>query len=395
MSESMEKIIKPVICCLGYNRPDSLRRLLKSIGMAKYNSNDITLIISIDECAESDNVQKVADDFAWEHGEKIVKRYPKRLGVKKHTLTVGDFSYKYGAVIYLEDDIVVAPGFYSYTTEALRKYGDNRDVFGIALYNQRWLGSAQTEFVPEYNGEDIYLFSGDVSWGQCWIADQWKSFHEWYDKHFEGLPEYNSNVPKSVYMWDTNSSWSKYISFYLAETHMSYVVPYESYSTCFSDKGMHTGMDSDVCQVPLSQSTRDDFRFPETGNCVRYDAFFERADAFVESIEGIKISDICIDFNGEKYDFSGYKAVLTTKELKYRCIKSYGLNMEPIELNIKYDNSGNSIRLYELPVDGTDNMFDKIPYPTVCKDRVFHQIGKSRFNVLFGVIASKIHNHIG
>lgn len=393
MNESMA--IKPAICCLGYNRPESMKRLLKSIGMAIYQRNDITLIISIDECPDSDNVQKIADEFVWNYGEKIVKRYPERLGVKKHTLLVGDLSYKYGAVIYLEDDIVVSPGYYIYTSEALEKYGNDKEVFGVALYNQRWLGSAQTEFVPEYNGEDVYLFSGDVSWGQCWIADQWKSFHDWYDNHMNGLPEYDSRVPKEVYLWDTNSSWSKYVSFFLAEKQMSYVVPYESYSTCFSDKGVHTGMNSDHCQVPLSQSVKEDFRFPLVENCVKYDAFFERVDPFVDEIAGIRISDICIDFNGEKYDFSGYKAVLTTKELKYKCVQSFGVNMDPIELNIKYNNPGTSIRLYELPSNGAQNMFEQIPYPIVSNDRVFHQQGKCRFNVLWGVIVNKIRNHLG
>lgn len=385
--------IKPAICCLGYSRPDSMQRLLNSIGMAKYQCYDIPLIISIDECSESDSVQRVAEDFEWKYGEKIIKRYPKRLGVRKHTLLVGDLSYQYGAVIYLEDDIVVAPGYYTYMTEALKKYADNPNVFGVALYNQRWLNSAQTEFLPVYNGEDVYLFSGDISWGQCWIAEQWKAFHEWYDKHINTLPEYNKGVPKSVYMWDTRTSWSKFISFYLAEKKTYYVVPYESYSTCFSDKGVHAGMSSDHCQVPLSQSLKEEFRFPDIKRCVMYDAFFERIDPFVEEIAGIPISDICIDLNGEKYDFSGYKAVLTTKRLKYKCISSFGVNMDPIELNVKYNNPGFEIKLYELPDGEKLNIFEQIPYPVVSDGRVFHQQGKCRFEVLMKLVMNKIRNH--
>ena len=170
--------IKPAICCLGYNRPNSMRRLLKSIGMARYNCEDITLIISIDECGESDKVQKVAEEFNWNYGDKIIKRYPERMGVKKHTMAIGDLSQIYGAVIYLEDDIVVAPGFYSFTYEAVNRYKDIEDVFGVALYNQRWLSTAQSEFIPAYKGHDIYYFSGDISWGQCWMAKQWKLFRK-------------------------------------------------------------------------------------------------------------------------------------------------------------------------------------------------------------------------
>lgn len=387
-------IIKPAICCLGYNRLGSMERLLCSIGMAEYPFADITLIISIDECKESDSVQKVAEEFQWHHGEKIIKRYPERLGVKKHTLIIGDMSYQYGAVIYLEDDIVVSPGFYIYAFEAVNKYKNNKDIFGVALYNQKWLGTAQTEFIPCYRGDDTYLFSGDVSWGQCWVSNQWKEFHAWYNAHMGKLPDYNCGVPKSVYRWDTNSSWSKFISFYLAERMLFYVVPYASYSTCFSDKGVHTGLNSDQCQVTLSQKTGNDFKFCEIGQAVKYDAFFERIDRFVDKIDGIDIGDICIDLNGEKYDFSGYKAILTTKKLDYKCLCSFGINMDPVELNVIYKMPGNVIRLYELPTTGSVRMFDEIEVPTGNKERIFHQLGKFRVKYLLSVVLSKIKRHL-
>lgn len=371
--------IKPAICCLGYNRPDSLKRLLESIGIAVYPCEDITLIISIDECNESGNVEEVAQKFDWLHGKKIIKRYKKRLGVRKHTLMVGDYSYQYGAVIYLEDDIVVSPGFYVYVYEALKKYRCQKNIFGVALYNQKWIGSAQTEFVPSYCGSDVYLFGGDVSWGQCWIDEQWRDFHEWYDAHINTLPEYNPFVPKSVYTWNTKTSWSKFISFYMAEKHQYYVVPYVSYSTCFSDRGEHTVFNSDQCQVPLSQNIVPEFRFNSIDKCVKYDAFFEREDSFVESIAGISFEDICVDFNGEKYDFSSYKAVLTTKKLDYECLCSFGINMEPIELNVIYKVAGNAIHLYKLSRNGSkENLFDKIQLPTTCEERLYHQLGKYR-----------------
>lgn len=380
--------VKPAICCIGYNRPNSMKRLLRSIGMASYPCDDITLIISIDECHESDTVEEVAKNFNWLHGEKKIKRYEKRLGVRKHTLAVGDYSYQYGAVIYLEDDIVVSPGFYIYVYEALKKYKECKDIFGIALYNQRWIGSAQTEFVPSYCGSDVYLFGGDVSWGQCWISEQWREFHTWYDAHINTIPEYNSSVPKSVYTWNTKTSWSKFISFYMAEKHVYYTVPYVSYSTCFSDKGEHTEFNSDQCQVPLSQNIMPEFRFYNIDKCMKYDAFFEREDGFVKSISGINLEDICVDFNGEKYDFSGYKAVLTTKKLDYECLCSFGINMDPIELNVVYKVTGNAIRLYKLePADSKDSLFDKIQIPTTCNERLYHQLGKYRtknYLTLFG-----------
>lgn len=389
------KDVKPAICCLGYNRPQSMKRLLSSLEIAAYPCDGITLIISIDECSDSEKVEEVARKFVWNHGVKLIKRYKERLGVRRHTLAVGDMSYEYGAVIYLEDDIVVSPGFYTYTCEALKRYQDCNNIFGVALYNQRWLGSVQTEFIPAYSGSDVYLFGGDVSWGQCWIAKQWKKFHDWYDVHSDTLPDYNPHVPKSVYAWDTKTSWSKFISFYMAESHLYYVVPYVSHSTCFSDKGQHTGFDSDQCQVPLSQKTDEFYRFSDTDKCFKYDAFFEREDRFIPSVAGIMSEKICVDLNGAKYDFSGYEAVLTTKTLKYECMDKFGINMEPIEMNVIYQVPGDAIRLYRLPaVADRDNRLDEIQVPLTNKKRTYHQLGKFRTKTILSLAAEKIRQRI-
>ena len=115
----------PVICCIGYNRPNSMQRLLNSIGNAVYDDHDILLVISIDESPKSDEVEAVAKAFDWKYGEKIIKRYPERMGLKKHCLLCGDLSLEHGSVIFLEDDVVVAPGYYRYTKAALEYYKDD------------------------------------------------------------------------------------------------------------------------------------------------------------------------------------------------------------------------------------------------------------------------------
>lgn len=52
-----------------------------------------------------------------------------------------------------------------------------------------------------------------------------------------------------------------------------------------------------------------------------------------------------------KYDWSGYDYILTSKNLKYKKLASFGANMEPIESNIIYAVPGNAIKLYEIPSD--------------------------------------------
>ena len=71
-------MIKPAIVAVGYNRPEGIRRLLESIGRAKYECDNIPLIVSIDESNKSDEVEKVAQDFTWAYGTKEIRRYPER-----------------------------------------------------------------------------------------------------------------------------------------------------------------------------------------------------------------------------------------------------------------------------------------------------------------------------
>ena len=128
-------MIKPAIVAVGYNRPDGMKRLLDSIGKATYNCDDVPLIISIDESNRSNEVESMATAFEWTHGIKEIRRFPERQGLRKHIVQCGDLSEKYGAVIILEDDLVVAEDFYTYVCAAHEKYGDEEEICGVALYS--------------------------------------------------------------------------------------------------------------------------------------------------------------------------------------------------------------------------------------------------------------------
>ena len=58
----MANMIKPAIIVIAYNREESLKRLLTSLNNAIYESDDITLIISIDK-SDNEKVFKAADEF--------------------------------------------------------------------------------------------------------------------------------------------------------------------------------------------------------------------------------------------------------------------------------------------------------------------------------------------
>ena len=95
--------ITPIVV-VAYNRKRSLERLLKSLNEAIYERNDIPLIISIDKGDNAD-VLKVAQDFIWKYGEKVIEYQPNNLKLKKHIIKCADKCMEYGSVIILEDDL--------------------------------------------------------------------------------------------------------------------------------------------------------------------------------------------------------------------------------------------------------------------------------------------------
>lgn len=174
--------MKPVIVVVAYNRPQSLKRILKFIGNAKYPDKNVPLIISIDK-GDNEEVLNIANDFVWEYGEKIVDYQKENLKLRKHILKCGNWSKKFGSVIILEDDLIVSPYFYAYAQKALSFSTDKHYIGGISLYNHRWNVNVSEPFEISDDPFDNWYFQFASSWGEAWTKEQWISFLEWYEKN--------------------------------------------------------------------------------------------------------------------------------------------------------------------------------------------------------------------
>ena len=122
------------ILTIGYNRANNLLRLLNSINTATFPTDDVDLLISIDNSGTKE-VENAANSFKWLHGRKKIYTYPERLGLRKHILKCGDFLDFYDALVVLEDDLVVAPSFYMYVLMTVNKYIENNNI--CLLYTSR------------------------------------------------------------------------------------------------------------------------------------------------------------------------------------------------------------------------------------------------------------------
>lgn len=336
--------MKPAIVVVGYNRPDTLKRLLHSVGIATYHDSDIDLIISLDKAVNEKDVVKVANDFDWRYGKKAIRRFSERQGLRKHIIQCGDLTEKYGAVIILEDDLLVAPDYYEYVKAALDYYENEECITGIALYSHEWNGYARKNFVPMADQYDTYLGQYSITWGQCWNYKWWNHFKTWYLAH-EGKLAENPKIPMNINHW-SDRSWGKYFVNYIVEKDKYYVIPRISRSTNCSDIGEHVRIADNVHQVRLMTGLVELYHFAPVKMAQKYDIYFENInikDVFDEEIK----KGLVVDLAGYGRLEEGNRYVLSTLELPYKKIKSYGLQLRPYEMNVIQNIPGNCIHLYD------------------------------------------------
>ena len=332
------------IVTVGYNRKESLRRLIDSINDAEYFSDSVDLIISLDKSSIESEMISMANSINWAHGTKIIRTFPKRQGLKTHILQCGDLTDKYDAVIILEDDLIVSVGFYSYVKQCLNYYKDDDRIAGISLYSFQLAPGCLRSFTPDYSGYDVFLMSFAQSWGQCWTRDMWKNFKNWYLKQATPLKS-DSIMPEYIAKWD-DKSWLKYYMKYTAENRKFFVYPYISLTTNFTESGEHNSLVNSYFQVPVLQNSID-YRFPPKGKELMYDSFMERI--FPDNYFSSELSGkVIIDLNGMKTSFDNGDYMISTTARPFKVVKEFGLSLRPQEENIIKNITGNGIYVYDL-----------------------------------------------
>ncbi len=347
------------VIAVGYNRPDSMKRLLSSLSNADYCGDKVDLIVSIDKGERQVEIVEVANNINWEYGDKHIRVFPERQGLRSHILQCGGLAKKYDAVIVLEDDIIVAQGFYSYCKQMIQYYDSDERIAGISLYKNRVAQGVYRLFEPSENAADVFFMQVAQSWGQCWTTRMWKEFETWYkanDK--EILPD--ETFPSYITAWDR--SWLKYNMKYVVENGKYFVYPYVSLSTNHSDYGEHNAIDiCDDYQVPMLEGTKS-YRCCPLEEGVRYDIFFERMgieDKIFPELKGKKL----LDLNGGRKLFGNADYLFSVQALPYRVIKEIRHCYRPLEFNLLNPAQGKGIFVYDLHT--------KAPKPKAPKQKWF------------------------
>ena len=334
---------------IAYNRLKAVERLLGSLSAADYGHDKVDLIISVDK-SKTDSVEVFADNFEWKHGEKRVVKHAENMGLRNHIMSQGRLFDQYESLVILEDDIVVAPGFYYFVTQAIEKYSDEDGIAGISLYSFSMNYQRQIPFTPVKTEYDAFFMKCAMSWGQVWMKKQWLAFHEWYEDNKDF--KYSAEIPSCLFTWP-ESSWLKYHTRYCIENNKYFVYPYCSLTTDFSDVGTHNP-DSDndtVYQVPLQYGNKTEYNLPALASgAVRYDGFFEYEGLY--SSLGLSADECSIDINGGKGTCGNKRYWLTSSLARYKVLASYGMKIRPAEMNVVMRIPGEDIFLYDTLAAG-------------------------------------------
>lgn len=335
---------KYAIVTIGYNRADCMMRLLSSLNAAHIDE-DIPLIISLDNSG-SDDVEKAVSNFEWKHGEKKIITHPERLGLKKHVLSIGEWTKKYENIIVFEDDLFVSPYFFDYVKQCVEKYGDDDRIAGIGLYNNNLDQNSGYGFSAINDGYDVYFMQYACSWGQVWTQNKWQKFMQWYKENDK--PFYDDEiVPLNVNRWN-EKSWLKYHVKYCAETERFFVFPHISLTTNFSSSGSHAKFDDNAYQKDMLWGLKE-WRLPALDDShSKYNVYFENIE--LASALGLPENDLCIDVYGQRKNSAGKRFWLTTKPADYKILKSFGLEFRPRDANVLAEIPGQIIKLYDTQI---------------------------------------------
>jgi hypothetical protein len=337
---------KIAIVVIGYNRKNSIERLLGSIQKAEYNGENVPLVISLD-ASNNNDIKEYAKSFNWPFGEKYVRIYKEKMGLKNHIFACGDLTEIFRAVIILEDDLYVSTVFYDYILQALKVYENNFKVSGISLYMNETNDFIKLPYNYLKDGSDVVACQTVVSWGQCWSKQMWLGFRIWLSSKMNDEDCFqNLDMPDCIQTW--GNAWSKYYFAYNVSTDKYYIVPTNSsLSTNFSEKGAHESATSSNLQVNLQFSKRN-YIMPDYDCLIKYDIYGIYIGLY--GILGFKTDELCIDLWGTNLNKKGKKYILSPLGYPYKIIKSYGLKLKPIEMNVINNISGQGLFLYDTTV---------------------------------------------
>ena len=173
--------IRPVmnLIVLTMNRKNSLHRLLNSLEAANYGTDTVALSIMVDHAPGNGPVIKLAEEFSFTHGPKVVQIAPSNLGLAKSWFESWYPPRDSSRAIILEDDVEVSPKWYQWVKSAWNAYEHRQDIAGISLQRQTLVPQEPSKTAEIVNRHEPFLYSLVGSIGFSPHPVQWRKFMDW------------------------------------------------------------------------------------------------------------------------------------------------------------------------------------------------------------------------
>lgn len=220
------------VIVLGYNRPRSLLRALRSLQDADYTQNIVPLEVHIDGPPSPKTLASYlcAHLFEWKHGPKRVQIHRTNHGVFKQWINAWkpDWNSQEWALI-VEDDVLLSPFFYHHL---ISLYNNNAvaikgNLYGIALQRAQWqlgmtekLSWRRLDLVDE-RYPPLFAYPAVGTWGQVFFPRAWISFKHWLQHNHQKTMRirWDGLVHEKWRMERKGDLFSYWFTRYALETH--------------------------------------------------------------------------------------------------------------------------------------------------------------------------------
>lgn len=183
----MKKNNLPGIAIFAYNRPNHLKRTLKSL-IKNYNSSNYDVFIFCDGSKENHNskknkeVHQIVKKLKHFKSKKIILR-KKNIGLANSILRgVTEVLKRKKSVIVMEDDLITNKNYLNYMSNGLEFFKNDKLIGSITGYSYTDLDSSDST--------DIFLSQRHASWGWgTWshVWDKMKWNKQWAIKQFKDV----------------------------------------------------------------------------------------------------------------------------------------------------------------------------------------------------------------
>ena len=240
------------IVVITWRRPQSLKRLCAALASADYFGDTVALKFTMDAGADVETRRFVAS-YRWPHGPKSASVRAVHAGLAVAVAESWQPSSDDEYAVLLEDDIEVAPSFYSWLKYALLMYrhGDEaaKDprLIGVSLYTPRLVEVARPrrriDLHAELGGRPFFQ-QLPCSWGALFFPEAWRAFRDYLLHRMAQGPAVQVKIPGSV-VDGWKGSWKKYLIELMYRRAQWMLYPnfrnQSSFSTNHLEAGEHIG----------------------------------------------------------------------------------------------------------------------------------------------------------